>query len=116
MEYGNLTENVLFRNAVLASLMSGRKYDDITQKGDCSRETNVRNLVLRNKMQSRYRTQYGKDPPSDNAVRRWLQQFQETGGVVAPIKTQQMLENTWREIEYRLQILCAMKGAQVQVV
>jgi predicted patatin/cPLA2 family phospholipase len=31
------------------------------------------------KTQRRYRTQYGKDPPSDNAIRRWLKQFQETG-------------------------------------
>jgi hypothetical protein len=30
----------------------------------------------------RYRTQYGKDPPSDNATRRWLKQFQETGSVL----------------------------------
>jgi transposase len=33
------------------------------------------------KTQRRYRTQYGKDPPSDNAIRRWLKQFQETGSV-----------------------------------
>jgi transposase len=32
--------------------------------------------------QRRYRTQYGKDPPSDNAVRRCLKQFQETGIVL----------------------------------
>jgi hypothetical protein len=29
------------------------------------------------KMQRRYRTQYGKDPHSDNAIRRWLKQLQE---------------------------------------
>jgi hypothetical protein len=34
------------------------------------------------KMQRRYKTQYGKDPPSDNAIRRWLKQFQETGSVL----------------------------------
>jgi response regulator of citrate/malate metabolism len=27
------------------------------------------------KTQRRYRTQYGKDPPSDNAIRHWLKQF-----------------------------------------
>jgi hypothetical protein len=32
----------------------------------------------------RYRTQYGKDPPSDNATRRWLKQLQETGSVLHP--------------------------------
>jgi transposase len=34
------------------------------------------------KTQRRYRTQYGKDPLSDNAIRRWLKQFQETGTVL----------------------------------
>jgi transposase len=34
------------------------------------------------KMQRRYRTQYGKVPSSDNAVMRWLKQFQETGSVL----------------------------------
>jgi hypothetical protein len=29
------------------------------------------------KTQRRYRTQYGKYPPSDNAIRRWLKQFAE---------------------------------------
>jgi hypothetical protein len=56
------------------------------------------------KTQRRYRTQYGKDPASDNAIWRWLKQFQETGSVL------------WREIEYRLDILRVMKGAHVEVV
>jgi hypothetical protein len=34
------------------------------------------------KTQDRHRTQYGKDPPSDNAIRHWLKQFQETGSVL----------------------------------
>jgi hypothetical protein len=34
------------------------------------------------KMQRRYRTQYGKDAPSDNAIRRWLKQFQEARSVL----------------------------------
>jgi hypothetical protein len=38
--------------------------------------------------------------------------------IVAAIETvtPQMLENTWREIEYCLDILRAMKGAHVEVV
>lgn len=32
--------------------------------------------------QRRYRTQYRKDPPSDNAIRRWFKQFQQTGSVL----------------------------------
>jgi hypothetical protein len=34
------------------------------------------------KIQRRYRTQYGKDSPLDNSIRRWLMQFQETGNVL----------------------------------
>jgi transposase len=34
------------------------------------------------KMQRLYRTQYGDDPLSDNSIRRWLKQFQETGSVL----------------------------------
>ncbi|GBO45561.1 hypothetical protein AVEN_270657-1 [Araneus ventricosus] len=32
--------------------------------------------------QRRFRTTYMKDPPSDNSIRRWLTQFQETGSVL----------------------------------
>jgi hypothetical protein len=85
-EYENVTQKVLFGNAVLAALVSGRKYDVITQNGDCSRESNVRTFVFRKrsviKMQRRYRTEYGIDPPSDNAIRRWIKQFQETSSVL----------------------------------
>jgi hypothetical protein len=34
------------------------------------------------KMQRRCRTQYGRISPSDNAIRRWLEQFQEPGSVL----------------------------------
>jgi hypothetical protein len=37
-------------------------------------------------LRCRYRTQYREDPPSDNAIRSWLNQFQETGSVVAAIE------------------------------
>jgi hypothetical protein len=40
-EYESATQNVLFGNAVLAALISGRKYDVIPQNGDCLRESNV---------------------------------------------------------------------------
>jgi hypothetical protein len=64
-EYEDVTQKVLFGNAVLAALMSGRIYDVIPQIGDVVTELNVE-----------------KDPPSDNAIRRWLKQFQETGSVL----------------------------------
>jgi hypothetical protein len=47
-EYDSIT--VLFDNAVLTALMSGRKYDVVPQNGDCSRESNVRALVSRNEV------------------------------------------------------------------
>jgi hypothetical protein len=34
------------------------------------------------KMQRHYRSQYGKDSPSDKTIRRRLKQFQETGSVL----------------------------------
>jgi hypothetical protein len=85
-EYECVTQEVFFGNAMLAISMSGRKYDVILQNGDCSRERSVRILVFRKKSvmktQRRYRTQYGKAPPADNAIQRWLKQFQETGSVL----------------------------------
>jgi hypothetical protein len=48
MEYKSVTQKVLFDNAILATLMSGIKYEVIPQHGDCSRQSNVRTLVFRN--------------------------------------------------------------------
>jgi hypothetical protein len=56
-------------------------------------------------MQLRYRNQYGKDPPSDNAVRRVLKQFQETGSVLyrrvegRPRTSQMLIESRKRFLE-----------------
>jgi hypothetical protein len=50
MEYERIPQNVLFGNAVLAALISGRKYDLMPQNGDCSREGNLRVLVFRNEV------------------------------------------------------------------
>jgi hypothetical protein len=49
-EYENVTQKVLFGNDVLAALMSGSKYDVITQNGDCSRESNVHTSGFQNKV------------------------------------------------------------------
>jgi hypothetical protein len=62
-KYERVTQKVLFGNAVLAALMSGKKYDVIPQNGDWFFETKS---VIKTKC--RYRTQYGKAPPSDNAM------------------------------------------------
>jgi hypothetical protein len=63
------------------------------------------------KTQRRYRAQYGKDPPSDNALRRWLKRLSAIETV-----TPQMLTNTRREIEYRSEVLRVTEGARVEVV
>jgi hypothetical protein len=63
MKYKSVTQKVLFDNAVLPAMISGRKYV-ISQNGDCSRESNMLSFIkIRH-----YRTQYGKAPPSDNAI------------------------------------------------
>jgi transposase len=63
-----------------------RIYDVIPQNGDCSRESNVRTLVFRNKVRYQNATSLQnsiqKDSHSDKAIRRWLKQFQETGRVL----------------------------------
>jgi hypothetical protein len=50
-----------------------------------------------------------------NAIRRWLNQFQEAGCGVAAIKifTPKMLDNIWREIEYSLDMSGEKKDAHV---
>jgi hypothetical protein len=62
MEYESVTQKVLFDYAVLVPPFFETK------------------SVI--KTHRHYRTQYGKDSTSDNAIRRWLKQFQETGNVL----------------------------------
>jgi hypothetical protein len=45
-EYENVTQKVLFGNAVLAALMSVRKYDVITQIRDVVTEASMENTHL----------------------------------------------------------------------
>jgi hypothetical protein len=53
------------------------------------------------KMQRHYKTQYGRDPPSDNAFRRWLKQFQESGSVLHRKGTRR--PSTSQEVVNRIQ-------------
>jgi hypothetical protein len=46
MEYEGVTQKVLFGNAVLAPLMSGRKYDVIPQIGDVVTELSMEEIQL----------------------------------------------------------------------
>jgi hypothetical protein len=77
MECVSVTQEDLFGNAIPSALMPARKYDVIPQNDDWFFET--KSVI---KTQHRYTTQYEKDPPSGNAIRRWLKQFQETGSVL----------------------------------
>jgi hypothetical protein len=45
-EYENVTQKVLFINAILAALMSGGECDVIPQNGDCSKESHGNNNNL----------------------------------------------------------------------
>jgi DUF917 family protein len=45
-EYEDVTQKVLFGNAVLAALMSGRKYDVIPQNGDVITELSMKKIHL----------------------------------------------------------------------
>jgi hypothetical protein len=50
MEYGSVTQKVLFGGPILAALMSGRKYDVIPKNGDCQchgkPDTNLESLCI----------------------------------------------------------------------
>jgi hypothetical protein len=101
-EYEGVTQKVLFGSAVLAALMSGRKYDviplsspDITPL-DFLLWGYVKDIVYKTTVTS-------LDEPKLR--------------IVAAIETvTPQMENTCREIEYRLDILRATKGAHVEVV
>jgi hypothetical protein len=80
-EYKIVTQKVCLITLYSPHCYLGEKYDVIPQNGDSSRESNplwffkTKSVI---KKQRRYRTQYGKDPPSDNVDRRSLKQFKET--------------------------------------
>jgi hypothetical protein len=61
-------------------MMSYLKMATVQEEAMCVLRFFVTKSVI--KKQRRYRTQHGKDPPSDNAIRCWLKQFQETGSVL----------------------------------
>jgi hypothetical protein len=86
MECGKVTEK--FYLATLYSphwflgenMTSYLKMTTVREKAMCVVWFFERKPVI--KMQRRYRTQYWKVSPSDNAIRRWFMQFQETGSVL----------------------------------
>ena len=76
-------------------------------------------------VQRQFRTKFGKQPPSDNSIRRWYEQFQETGCVCIPelkvrIRTDieaitaDMLQTVWNELDYRVDVCRITKGAHIE--
>jgi hypothetical protein len=75
---------------------------NIWRHGDCSRESNVRTSVSRNtksliKLQRRYRTQYVRDPPSDNSVTSSMNWSSEL-----LLRSKQLHRKCWRTLEGKL--------------
>jgi len=72
-------------------------------------------------VQRQFLTKFGKQPPSDNSIRRWYAQFQETGsGGIPELKvriitaietiTADMLQTVWNELDYRVDVCRITKG------
>ena len=56
--------------------------------------------------QRRYRTKYGKDPPSRSSIRRWYKKFIETGSVLDIVRSSSFSENSSSS-----EICCSMLSA-----
>jgi len=72
-------------------------------------------------VQRQFRTKSGKQPPSENSIRRWYAQFQETGCVCIPeLKvrirttietiTADLLQTVWNELNYSVDVCRITKG------
>jgi hypothetical protein len=61
-------------------MMSYLKMATVREKATCVLQFFETKSVI--KTQRRYRTQHGKDPHLENAIRSWIKQFQETGSVL----------------------------------
>ena len=60
-------------------------------------------------------TKFGKEPPSDNSIRRWYAQFQETGcACVKETITANMLQTVWNELDYRVDVCRIINGAHIE--
>jgi len=75
-------------------------------------------------VQRQFRTKFGKQPPSDNSIRRWYAHFQGTGCVCIPelkvrIRTAietitvDTLQTVWNELDYRVDVCRITKGAHI---
>ena len=76
-------------------------------------------------VQRQFRTRFGKQPPSDNSIRRRYAQFQETGRVCIPeLKvrirtatetiTADMLQTVRNELEYHVDVCRITKCVNIE--
>ena len=72
-------------------------------------------------VQRQFHTKFGKQPPSDNSIRRWYAQFQETGCVCIPelkvrIRTaiETIIADMRNELDYRVDVCRITKGANIE--
>jgi len=76
-------------------------------------------------VQGQFRTKLGKQPPSDNSIRRWYARFQETGCACIPERkvcirtaietiTADTPQTVWNELDYCVDICRITKGAHIE--
>ena len=65
-------------------------------------------------VQLQFRTKFGIDPPSDNSIRRWYAQFQETVCVCKKTIPADMLQTVWNELHYRVDVCIIARGAHIE--
>ena len=72
-------------------------------------------------VQPQFRTKFGKQPPSDDFIRRWYAQFQGKGCVCIPemkvrIRTtiETIIADIRNELDYRVDVCRITKGAHIE--
>jgi len=76
-------------------------------------------------VQRQFRAKFGKQPQSDNSIRRWYRQFRETGCVCIPEMkarirtaietiTADKPQTVWNELDLRVDVCRITKGAHIE--
>jgi len=84
-------------------------------------QNNFRDTIV----QRQFRTKFGRQPLSDNSIRKRYAQFQETGYVrIRELKvrirtatetiTTDMLQTVWNELDYHADVCRITKGAHIE--
>jgi len=81
----------------------------------------IQNYCRRAIVQRQFRTKFGKQPPSDNYIRRWYAQFEEKGFVCIPelkvrirTATETITPDVQNELDYRVDVCRITKGAHIE--